>query len=212
MNISIHGEQYEVVIERKKIKNTYIRVKDDLKIYISTNRLSSNKYIEDLICKNEDSIYKMIEHEKKKVLKQRKFFYLGNEYNVIICNSFKKPLIDGNNIFVKDDKAKDKFLFDEARRVLPLRVRKCYEKMNANIPYPKVVIRKMVRKWGYCNKAKCVVTLNSELIKQGLDEIDYVIIHELVHLIHFDHSKAFWKTVEFYKPDYKKNKKVLKEE
>lgn len=212
MNIDIHGKVYEVVIEKKRIKNTYIRVKDDLKIYVSTNMIASKRYIEDLIKKNEDYIYKMIEREKKKVIKSSKFFYLGNEYNVILCNSFKKPVIDGNNIFVKDEKSKIKFLNDEARRILPLRVRECYDKMNADIPYPKVVVRKMVRKWGHCNKARCVVTLNSELIKYDIDTIDYVVIHELVHLIHFDHSKAFWSTVEYYKPDYKKNKKVLKEE
>lgn len=212
MNIKIHDEGYEVIVEKKRIKNTYIRVKEDLKIYVSTNILTSKKYIEDLILKNEDSIYKMVERERKKVLKSSKFYYLGNEYNVILCNNFKKPVIDGNNIFVKDEKAKEKFLFDEARRVLPLRVKECYDRMNAPIPYPKVVVRKMVRKWGHCNKARCVVTLNSELIKQDVDEIDYVVIHELVHLIHFDHSKAFWSTVEFYKPDYRKNKKVLKEE
>jgi len=212
MNIEIHGEVYEVIVEKKRIKNTYIRVKEDLKIYVSTNILTSKKYVEDLILKNKDSIYKMIERERKKVLKSSKFYYLGNEYNVILCNSFKKPVIDGNNIFVKDEKARDKFLYEEARRVLPLRVKECYSRMNAPIPYPKVVVRKMVRKWGHCNKSRCVVTLNSELIKQGIDEIDYVVIHELVHLIHFDHSKAFWDTVEFYKPDYKKNKQVLREE
>lgn len=57
MNIKIHDEGYEVIVEKKRIKNTYIRVKEDLKIYVSTNILTSKKYIEDLILKNEDSIY-----------------------------------------------------------------------------------------------------------------------------------------------------------
>lgn len=212
MNIKIHDEEYEVVLVKKRIKNTYIRVKDDLKIYVSTGIFVSNKYILDLIRKNEDSILNMIQRKKKKVLKSNKFFYLGNEYNVILCDSFKKPVFDGNNVFLKDENAKSKFLASEAKRLLPIRVNECYLNMNADIPFPKVVVRKMVRKWGHCNKARCVITLNSELIKYGLDEIDYVIIHELVHLIHFDHSKAFWKTVEFYKPDYLKSKKVLREE
>ncbi len=212
MNIRIHGEAYEVIVIKKRIKNTYIRVKSDLKIYVSTGLFSSKKYIEELIINNESSIYKMIEREKKKIVKSNKFYYLGNEYNVIKVNTFKKPIIDGNNIFVKDEKARDKFLFDEARRILPLRVKECYNNINADIPLPKVVVRKMVRKWGHCNKAKCIVTLNSELIKYDIDDIDYVVIHELVHLIHFNHSKAFWDTVQFYKPNYKENKKRLKEE
>ena len=45
MNIEIHGEVYEVIVEKKRIKNTYIRVKEDLKIYVSTNILTSKKYV-----------------------------------------------------------------------------------------------------------------------------------------------------------------------
>ena len=69
----------------------------------------------------------------------------------------------------------------------------------------------MVRKWGHCNKRDEIVTLNTELIKYNVDEIDYVIVHELCHFIHFDHSKSFWKSVEYYKPNYKDNRKVLNE-
>jgi len=84
--------------------------------------------------------------------------------------------------------------------------------MNKCVPWPRLVIRKMVRKWGYCNKRDKLVTLNRDLVKYGYDEIDYVIVHELCHFIHFDHSKAFWETVKYYKPNYKENRKVLREE
>ena len=70
----------------------------------------------------------------------------------------------------------------------------------------------MKAKWGYCNKVKNIIMLNLELISYSIDEIDYVIIHELSHLVHFNHSKEFWQTVKKYKPNYKNNKKVLKEE
>ena len=83
---------------------------------------------------------------------------------------------------------------------------------NDSIPFPRVNVRKMVRKWGYCNKRDKLVTLNSELIKYSVDDIDYVVVHELCHFLHFDHSKAFWESVKFYKPDYKVNKKHLREE
>ncbi len=70
----------------------------------------------------------------------------------------------------------------------------------------------MTRKWGYCNKSKKLIKLNFELIKYSINEIDYVIIHELSHLIEFNHSKNFWNIVKKYKPDYKESTKVLKEE
>ena len=70
----------------------------------------------------------------------------------------------------------------------------------------------MRQKWGYCNKRDELITLNLELIKYDVDEIDYVIIHELCHFIHFNHSKQFWECVSKYKPNYKTNRKILREE
>ncbi len=213
MNLEINGKQVEVIIERKKIKNTYIRVKEDLKIYVSTNRFSSDSFIRDLIFKNEKSIIEMLDREYRRLEKKKKFFYLGKEYHVILCDVYKQPFFDGDNVFVRSHEDLDKFLYKNSRIVLPERLKMVYDKINnPNIPYPKVNIRKMTRKWGYCNKAKKLVMLNSELIKFSVDDIDYVIVHELCHFLHFNHSPSFWESVKKYKPDYKKNRKVLREE
>ena len=202
MTVLIDGKNVEVVIIRKKIKNTYIRVKQDLKVYVTTNILTSDKYIRDLIEKNYDYVVKMYLSSLKREVKNSKFFYLGKEYKVVLLNTVKSPKIVEDYIYTKK----------ESKRFLTERVKIVYDKMeNDNIPYPIVNIRKMVRKWGYCNKSKKLITLNSELIKYDVDDIDYVIVHELVHFIHFDHSKEFWNTVEFYKPNYKINKMHLKE-
>ncbi len=212
MKVLIDGQYYEVVILRKKIKNIYFRVKSDLKIYVTSCKSASDSYILDLIKSNQVSIIKMINREKKRQEKSSKFFYLGQEYHVVLCNIFKTPTIDDGKIYVSSLKQLDKFLIDEAKRIFPIRLKMCYDKMNADIPWPRLNIRKMTRKWGYCNKRDELVTLNRELIKYSLDEIDYVIVHELCHFIHFDHSKAFWESVKLYKPNYKDNRKVLREE
>ena len=81
-----------------------------------------------------------------------------------------------------------------------------------DIPFPKLMIGKMTRKWGYCNKRNRTIKLNFNLIHYSINEIDYVIIHELSHLIEFNHSRKFWSIVKKYKPDYKENQLVLKEE
>lgn len=212
MKAIIDNEYYDVVIEKKKIKNTYIRVKSDLKIHASTNYFVSEKSILELINNNKKAISDMIEREKRKIEKKSKFYYLGHEYKIVLCSEFKKPLIEEDTIYTKDIADLNKFLVSEAKRLFPERLEFCFSKIEEDIPYPKLLIRKMVRKWGHCNKRDKIVTLNSELIKYSIDEIDYVIIHELCHLIHFDHSKAFWKCVEYYKPNYKINRKVLNEE
>lgn len=212
MKVLINNEYYEVVILKKRIKNIYLRVKSDLKIYASTSLFVSEKSVLKLIKDNEDAIKKMIDREKRKIEKSSKFFYLGKEYSIVLCNVFKEATIDEDKVYVDKMEKLDKFLKSEAKKIFPVRLKLCYDKMNADIPWPKLVIRKMVRKWGHCNKRDKVVTLNTELIKYALDEIDYVIVHELCHFIHFDHSKAFWESVSYYKPNYKDNRKVLREE
>ena len=69
----------------------------------------------------------------------------------------------------------------------------------------------MKSRWGVYNKLRHKVTLNSELIKYNIECLDYVIVHELSHAIHFDHSKDFWNLVSKYCSDYKSIRKQLKE-
>ena len=54
------------------------------------------------------------------------------------------------------------------------------------------------------------MTLNSKLIEFDVSKIDYVIIHELCHIIHFNHSKEFWELVFKYCPNYKQIRKEMK--
>ena len=69
----------------------------------------------------------------------------------------------------------------------------------------------MKTRWGVCNKRDTSITLNANLMKEKIECLDYVIVHELSHFVHFNHSKEFWNTVEKYCPYYKKIRKSLKE-
>ena len=69
----------------------------------------------------------------------------------------------------------------------------------------------MSTRWGVFNRKLKRVILNSLLIRYPLEALDYVIIHELSHFVHFDHSKAFWTEVSKYSPRYKEIRKLLKD-
>ena len=211
MEVLIDDKVYKVNVIRKNNRNTYLRVKSDLEIYITTNYLMPNYEIERFIKDNGSSIKRMIDRQVRKNLKNESFYYLGNKYDIVICNSIKKVTFDEDHVFINDKKKLDKFLKDETIRVFNERLKINYDKFEENIPYPILKIRKMKAKWGYNKKCDNVVMLNSELIKYSIDEIDYVIIHELCHFLEFNHSKNFWYYVKKYKPNYKENKKVLKE-
>ena len=97
------------------------------------------------------------------------------------------------------------------KRIFSERLEYNYNLFDEDIPFPKLKIRSMKTRWGVCNKRDNSITLNSKLIRYSIHEIDYVIIHELSHFVHFDHSKEFWETVRMYMPDYKKSVLILKE-
>ena len=212
MNINYNGKNYEIKIIKKNIKNTYIRVKEDMIIYVTTNYLTPVSYIKKLIGENTINIYKMIDRQAKKQEKKESYYLLGKKYDIILCNIFNKVVIDDNKIYTKNEKMLDRFTREKAKEIFTERLIKCHEKMNKITPMPRLIVKKMKQKWGYCNKRDELITLNLELIKYDVDEIDYVIIHELCHFIHFNHSKQFWECVSKYKPNYKTNRKILREE
>ncbi len=68
--------------------------------------------------------------------------------------------------------------------------------------------RRMKKRWGSCS-SKGVILLNTELVKAPTHCIDYVIVHELCHLIHPRHDKKFYQLLERILPDWKKRKERL---
>jgi predicted metal-dependent hydrolase len=77
-----------------------------------------------------------------------------------------------------------------------------------NVEYNKVSIKSQKSRWASCSK-KGNLHFNLLLAAAPPDVIDYVIIHELVHLIEFDHSRQFWQLVKEADPDYKKHREWL---
>ena len=211
MHVNIDGKNYEVIIEKKNNKNTYLRVKEDLKIHISTSYLTPNFMIKKIINDNLEFIKKQIKKQSKKIEKQDKYYYLGKEINIVIIDIIKKAYLENDILYVKDIKDVDLWYKSEMKRIFKERFDNIYNNFSRNIPYPKLVIRKMSTRWGVCNTKLLKITLNSELIYKDIKCLDYVIVHELSHLIHGNHGKEFWALVEENKPDYKLIRKEMRE-
>ena len=81
------------------------------------------------------------------------------------------------------------------------------EKMG--LQYRSIRFKKLKSIWGSCN-TRGIITLNSELMRVEKNLVDYVIVHELAHLQHMNHSKAFHNLVESYLPTAKEDRKKLK--
>lgn len=210
MQIRINDYIIDVIITYKNNKNIYMRVKEDLKLYITCHRLVSEKQINKLIKENEKSILRMYESMLKTNNYNDGFHYLGQQYTVVTDDNIKQVQIDDDFIYVKSKKMLDKFYKDECQRIFSKRVKE----ISQYFPYlPKFTlkIRFMKTRWGVCNRGNNTVTLNSELLKKDPDLLDYVIIHEFSHFKHPNHSKEFWDEVAKYYPNYKLARKRLKE-
>ncbi|MDD4299015.1 MAG: DUF45 domain-containing protein [Bacilli bacterium] len=206
MEYEVDGISYNIKIERKKIKNLYIRFKDGT-IHINTPFLIKEKKIYKILDDNINSLRKMIKRDVKK----NDWLFLGREIDIVIISNLKKPEYANGKLFVKNkDKIDEAYQF-LAEPIFKERLEYIYNQFQEDVPFPLLKIRKMTSRWGVCNRNSNSITLNLQLIKWDVIYIDYVIIHELSHFVYFDHSKHFWDLVSKYCPQYKEIRKKLRE-
>lgn len=203
----IDGDELEVVVERKRIKNIYFRINEKKQIYVTCPRLVSDTEIKKLLKENIKSLEKMYKKVMNDHAKNDKVLLLGNELEYVYANRIKfvdrvayGPSIDAINAYL--EKKSLKVFQDRLNIIAP---------GFSNLPKFRLRTRKMKSRWGVCNRGSMTVTLNTLLIHKKVFLIDYVIVHELSHWSHMDHSKEFWEEVKKHFPEYKKARKELRD-
>lgn len=212
-----------VAVQRKNIKNMYLRVvppEGEVKISAPLF-VSDDKIIEFVESKMDWILAKKTQISEKKYLPKLK--YVNGEKHYLWGEEFTLQLI-ANNIktaFVKDDilylpvskrskmKARQKTLEDFYREELQKEILEIYDKCIAIVGKKpsEIKIRKM-KNWGNCKQNK-VITLNLNLAKKPKICTQYVLIHELCHLIEFNHSKKFKMLMDKNCPKWQEIKKML---
>ena len=97
---------------------------------------------------------------------------------------------------------------EAARTYIPKRV--AYFNTMTGGSYSRISIRDQKTRWGSCS-SKGTLSFNWRLMLAPPSILDYVVVHELCHLTHMNHSPAFWQAVDAVYPDYKNARKWLKE-
>ena len=215
----------EVTIQRKNIKNMYLRVippEGDVKI--SAPYFVSDDEITEFVNSKMDWILnKKSQIENKEYIPDLKYVngekhsLWGSEYTLqLIANNIKTAFVKEDTLYLpvsKRSKIKNrqKTLNDFYRQELQKELDNIYDKCSAIVgEKPKdVKIRKM-KNWGNCKENK-VITLNLNLAKKPKICLEYVFIHELCHLIEFNHSKKFKMLMDKYCPNWREIKKILNE-
>lgn len=204
MEFEYKDKSYDIVVLKKRTtKNLYIKVKDDLKIYITCNIFTSDREIKRIVGNNRKSIERMLDRAIMLDEKKQDFYFLGKKYDIVYTNIDEVSLGE-NKIFLSKNIDLDKWLKKQALKIFSEHLENCYENFTRSIPHPSLRIRKMKTRWGVCNTKTYVITLNLELITKDINCLDYVIYHELSHLVEANHSKRFWAVVEENFKDYKK--------
>ena len=211
MEFIVEEEKYPIIIKMKNNKNTYIRVNNKLEIIVTTSYYTTDSCIIKLIKENKKTIEKMLKRQKKEKLKEEQFYYLGIKYDIIIVPTMDHVEVNEGRIFTKNQKMLDRWYQREIETIFTKRLEQNYKLFKEKIPYPTLKLRKMKTRWGVCNKKKQSITLNINLMRESIECLDYVIVHELSHFVHFNHSKEFWDTVSKYCNNYKEIRKKLKE-
>ena len=159
MNFEYNNKKYEVVIEKKNNKNTYIRVKEDLKVYVSTSYLTPKIMIKSLIENNRDSIIKMIQKREKDNIKQSENYFLGEKIEIRMCDT-KKTFFDGQTLYSNSKENIEKWYKKKCEIIFKEHLDNIYNNFSKKVPYPSLTIRKMKTRWGVCNKKLYIWILN----------------------------------------------------
>lgn len=208
MEVYFNNQTIQVYVIRKKIKNIYFRFDNDMNLVVSANKYISEKEIKKLIEQNKSSLEKMFKKVENKRQKDQEFWYLGNSYQVYIEENANTVSFDTGVVTCRNEEMLNRFIKNQTKEILKREVD--YLKNIIQPPEFILKIRKMKTRWGVCNYKSKTITLNSELIRYRIDDLRYVIVHEMCHFWYHDHSKEFWNMVSRYYPNYKEARKDLR--
>ena len=171
------------VIKKIKNRHTYMRIKSCDLVEISSHVFFTISDAKKLIEKKKSWIEQHLLFLEKKAKEAGKYRYLGQRYDLDLSS-----------------KELDEFYRRKAKEIIPNIVEKYSHIMNL---YPtSIKFRKNKNTWGSCNYRNGL-NFNILLMKFPHEIIEYVVIHELAHIKHKNHSKRFWNFVEEYCVDYK---------
>jgi len=218
----------EVELSFKNIKNVHLRVhppfgrvtlsapesmdKEHLRVYISTKLGWIRKEKKKIISQRREPEYLYITNESH--------YFFGKRYLLKITESNKQSrvVLHHSKIEIIVPKESDKEfienkLYEWYRRQLRQFLAEKIEfyKDKINVTPESFGIRKVKTKWGSCNDSAKTLWFNIELAKKPKDCIEYIIVHELVHLKERKHSKEFVFLMNKYYPNWQLRKKELNE-
>lgn len=206
-----------IKVEKKRIKNLYIKIKDDGDIMVTAPLRSTNKQIEELVVNKKEWIEKHRKNTVKNELKTGENVQVwGKTYTLVVEKNPKNEVILINNklfLRVKDFNRREEVLNNWYREILKNRLPCVIDKCEANvgISASEWRIKNMKTKWGTCNVSKKRIWVNLQLAKKSPECLDYLVTHELTHLYEQSHNYRFKALMDEFYPGWRVVRKQLNE-
>jgi len=205
-------QRYKVTLKKKNVKNLSIRIVASDEVVLTVPLFVSKKRAFEFLDMKKEWVEKKLSQMPKplKLEEGASINYLGYPYTIKFCEK-GRAFIDGEFLYLpKDDRQNEyeKFLKKKAKEIFLPIVKSWAKKVDKEIK--RVSIKKMKTRWGSCNTQKAYINLNLHLIHKPIGVIEYVVLHEIAHLTHPNHSKEFHSYVENFMPDWKEREKLLK--
>ena len=207
--------EYEVIRTNRKTLTLYVKQQRVIvRCPMATTNVEINEFIETnqnwiLDRLKEDQIF---QKETLKIEDNRKIFYRAKDRTIVFKEGRVRRVEVNRDEFIiqckkinpmSAKKQLEGYLIDKATEYIIPRAKGLAAHLGVEGKISEIKLRKTKSKWGHCT-SKGVVQFNWLIMLAPNSIIDYIITHEVCHLIRMDHSQNFWKLVESICPDYQK--------
>ncbi|GGJ30292.1 M48 family metallopeptidase [Deinococcus roseus] len=201
--ILLQGQQVPYILKRSTRKTIGLRVASG-QLEVSVPRALTLKFVEQILQERQDWILQKVQ-ETRSVLWELKDglqgHIAGSPVTFLIQDVPKISLLDQQILIPQDTprEALKAFLIQKGPELVASRVQHWAEKIQ--VQPVKVRITRAQRRWGSMN-ARGILALSVGTLLLEPDLLDYVLVHELCHLHHLNHSAEYWTCVERFLPDF----------
>ena len=228
-SVVVENQEICYQLERKNVKNLNLRVRKDGSVFVSANEMVPCEEIDLFIHSKASYIHKAIDHfreiaqyksQPKQYVSGETFYIQGRGLRLQVSQA-KKDAISSDGVYIflevkdindieKKQRIVTRFLDQECKTIFSEVMEELYPLVKKyGIEKPTLRIREMETRWGSCLTKKRIITLNKRLLESPRNCIEYVVMHELCHLIHPNHSKHFYTFLSMLMPDWKERKITL---
>ncbi len=208
-------------IIRSKRKTISLVITPEAQLIVRAPMKTSFVYIEQAVAEKSHWIQKKIDHIRrnggphraKQFIDGEEFLYLGEMFSLRLVNN-QQHITIGQQLYFPQKflpTAKHhltKWYIVKAKEIIPQRA-EVYRQLSG-WQYRALNITRAEKRWGSCSP-NGTINFSWKLMMTPIEVIDYVVVHELAHLVQKNHSSKFWKLVESIIPEYKKRRLWLRQ-